>query len=234
MRGFSGLGSNAEQRLPCSSFSLLWQHPGIPCGNTGFRTSSCVRCVGACAAAKSSRKPLMRYGLTRIILQLPEPASLWSEILVQGALGRKNEGRRPARAQGFFLVVGVLARGIKHILFASESPGQMRIWVAPSMQAEAPVHVAFQTRQAASTQGCGPVRGCPSHFFRENQSQEKNSARHGIFNIPTAHTSRHIKKRICLPSTSKLDRVIIASRCPFRYCLLRFQNSNQCCRLRQM
>ena len=89
-----------SRRFPCAAFSNLPQHPGIQCGNADFLTSSGVRCgMGAYAFSKSSRKPWMRYGLTRtrIILQ-PAADGHGSEMLVQGALGWNKEGRRAARA----------------------------------------------------------------------------------------------------------------------------------------
>ena len=74
-----------------AGFSKLPQHPGIPCGNAGFLTSSSVQCRGGCAATKSLRKA--QKALDEILLDLDNPgvASLWSEMLIQRALGRENE-----------------------------------------------------------------------------------------------------------------------------------------------
>ena len=58
------------------------------------KINTIIHCGGACAATKSSRKPWMRYGLTRIII---EPV-LYVLMLAPGELGWNNAGSRTARA----------------------------------------------------------------------------------------------------------------------------------------
>ena len=54
----------------------------------------------------------------------PAAASLWSEMLVQGALGRDNEGRRAARASSSS------SGSLRARSSTFSSPGQVRIRVA--------------------------------------------------------------------------------------------------------
>ena len=96
---FSVQARRREQRFPCAAFSKPPQHAGIPCGNAGFLISSGVRCGGACAATKSSRKPWMRYGLTRIILQPPRYGLKCSSKALSGGTTRAaaRQGLLPRR-----------------------------------------------------------------------------------------------------------------------------------------
>ena len=50
----------------CADFSKLPTQPRIPCGNVGFLPLLGVRCEGACAAMKISKKPWPRYSLTNL------------------------------------------------------------------------------------------------------------------------------------------------------------------------
>ena len=66
-------GSKEVMKVPVRGFLQIattsWI-PGIPCGNAGFLTSSgCVRCGGACAATRISKKPWSRYSLTNLMTE---------------------------------------------------------------------------------------------------------------------------------------------------------------------
>ena len=83
------------------------------------------------------QKPLLRYSLTNLHGSRCAPKA--------SSGGTTRAAAQPGRLSRRW---GPLAHNQAH--WASSSPGQVQIRVAPCMQAEAPAHVAHTTQQAAS------------------------------------------------------------------------------------
>ena len=98
------LGSHLE------ALSQLPKQTGIPCENVDFLTLYGVRCWGACAAVRRSKKPWLIHSMKDIIIdRVPYDSSN------SGPRQARAEQRGQPRCQGIRLVILILARVISSL-----------------------------------------------------------------------------------------------------------------------
>ena len=137
---FTFRGKKCSCAAVWADFSKLPTQPEISCGNVSFLTFKFAwrQVWGGLCGNEDLQKPLLRYSLTNLHGSRCAPKA--------SSGGTTRAAAQPGRLSRRW---GPLAHNQAH--WASSSPGQVQIRVAPCMQAEAPAHVAHTTQQAASS-----------------------------------------------------------------------------------